>query len=122
MKHKNWTLRNGIVVIEKYAGEVSLEDIISNDDQLLTDLPSKTKQLLWLTDISQARFTNISHEQLAETFQAIDAHINKTRGMKLAIHTGMNSFEDFEKAMTYANYGSERPLSVIFFNSLDTGR
>lgn len=40
--------------------------------------------------------------------------------MKLAIYTGSNQIEDFHKIEAYAGHASNRPISVIFFNTLNT--
>ena len=120
MKYRKWTHRNGSLVVEQYVGAVELEHVIALDDQMLTEVPSGIGQLLCLTDISRATFSNLSHEQLVDAFQSIDDHFEKTRRMKLALFTGMNRFEDYQKASTYVRHGERRDLSVLFFNALDT--
>jgi hypothetical protein len=106
MGHKIWKHRGGSLVVEKYTGEVQLDHKISNDDQILTEVPPGIDWLRCLTDVSKATFPDISHEQFAKAFQSIDKHSATSQEMKLAIYTGMNPIHDFEKIKTYAKHGS----------------
>lgn len=120
MKYQKWEHRNGSLVAEKYSGNVEMDDIINNDDELLTDVPPEAGTLRVLTDISEATFHNIGPEEVAQLFQSIDAHAMKTGGMKLALYTGLNNWEDFRFVSDYSEHGSKRPMSVIPFNFLDS--
>ena len=120
MDYNRWKYRDGSLWVEKYSGTVrSIDEILNNDDELLTSVPPEVCQLLVLTDVSRATFSGITHKQFAELFRSIDKHATKTNGMRLAVHTGANHYEDFQKVYTYVLSAVNRPLSVFLFNFID---
>lgn len=119
MAYQVWQYRNGTVLVEKYTGTMELNELISNDDDWLSTIPPEVDRILALTDISGASLQSMDVRQVGEAFKAVDKYWAKTNRMKIALYTGMNCFEDFQKASTYARHGSERALSIIPFVNLD---
>lgn len=120
MNYKYWTHRKGSILVEKYIGEMSLSQIVANDDEMFASVETKEDQLLGLTDISSASIKNISFTEIKDLFAGIDKHEDVTKGMKIALYVGSNSYDDFLKACEYSEQDADRPLSIIPFNHLDT--
>ncbi len=118
MDYKRFELRDRKVLIEVYQGTFGIEDILQLNENLLATISEAAEPLIILADISKATFPDIPHEMIGELFKAIDEQSNKTDGMKVALYTGNNKFEDFEKASIYARLSSNRPISMIPFNFL----
>ena len=118
MKHHYWVLCNGTLMVEKYIGDIKLEEILQNDQMLIEDIIPEHAISHWLSDISEATFPDVAFEDIEKLFLSIDNHPELTQGMKIALYTGASHYKDFQKASEYARKGSTRPFSVVPFNFL----
>ena len=119
MTYEKWILRGGQLIVEQYTGYCTFEDVMTNEEHLFAQFDPFSGPPLLLSDISRAHFPEIKSEQLSELFQPLDDHLLKAKGMKEAIYTGANQYEDFKKVMEYSDLSVNRPVSIIPFNSLD---
>ncbi len=121
MNRKNWeywTYRNDDIFVQKYTGEVSKEDIISNDKYFLTEVYSEVRKLLVLVDVSKADFNSISYEEISEVFGTLNEYLKELAGTKIAIYNGDNSRADFLKTSTYSKHEENLPVSIKGFVTL----
>lgn len=119
MGYKKLFLRDGLLLIEKYYGVVDFDDIINADEEIYTDDFPSDETFLVLADLSEARFPNITYEQIVDLFKVIDQFAATTNGMKHAFYTGNMEMEDFNKAHKYIEVASSKALSMVPFSHLD---
>lgn len=119
MTYQKWIHRGGQLIVEQYTGYCTFDDVMTNEENLFAQLDQSSGPLLLLSDISRAHFPDIKSEQLSELFQPLDDHLPMAKGMKEAMYTGANQYEDFKKVMQYTDLSINRPVSIIPFNSLD---
>lgn len=119
MGYKKLYLRDGLLLIEKYYDVVEFDDIIEADEDVYVDENLKDKNFLVLADLSEARFPNITYEQIVGLFKVIDEFASTTNGMRHAFYTGNMEMEDFYKAHKYIEVASSKALSMVPFAHLD---
>ncbi|NNE56168.1 MAG: hypothetical protein HKN32_09115 [Flavobacteriales bacterium] len=118
MNYQMWTLRNGALRVEKYTGTFSKKDIMENDQEFFGDPPPPNERLLCISDLSQAKFPDISTADMADLFSAIDENADTTYQMKNAIYAGVSNFADYQTINEYLSEGTKRAMSIIAFTKL----
>lgn len=119
MEYKNWYFRDGLLLVEKYSGVVTLDKILGTQEEIFNMERDSSKQMLALSDISEANLDQLGYDEIVNLFELIDQHTEDTNGMKIALYTGNMRFQDFQKAYRYVDEATNRPLSLISFNYLD---
>ena len=119
MSYKKWEFRDGALIVEKFIGVVSWKQIVEGDEETFSSLDENLYEFRILSDISEATFPDVNFQNIETLFEPIKKNLSKTIGTKTAIYTGENNFEDFQKAMAYAEFGSTLPISIVTFNFLD---
>jgi hypothetical protein len=119
LNYQRWKYPENNLVVEKYANDHGIEDILQNGEGIYDDM-KEGKPLFHLVDIAHATFSQLKYEELGLAFREIDNNSEITHGMKMAIHTGSLNYEDFSKAIHYAELSSDHGIHVVTFNFLST--
>lgn len=119
MDYQRWKYPEHNLIIEKYSNDHGIDDILAHGKGLYDDM-KEGKPLFHLVDIAHATFSHLKYEELGLAFREIDNNPELTFGMKMAIHTGSLNYEDFSKAIHYAELSSDHGVHVVTFNFLST--
>jgi len=114
------TFRNGSILVEKYSGPITKNNILKTDNYIITEEYSELKKLLILCDISEATFSGLDYKEIPELLEAFKSNPDELAGTKLALYHGGNSKEDFLKFSAYSKHEYNLTVFIQSFLSLES--
>ena len=93
--------------------------VLENDSDIIGKISAIDGDIKLLTDLSSANLADLSNEDIQDMFKVLDQSMSKLTNMKLAIITNSDNYESFKKTIEYTNLASQRPINVMFFNTLE---
>ncbi|MCB0278285.1 MAG: hypothetical protein KDD94_02195 [Calditrichaeota bacterium] len=119
MDYRKWLHRDAALLVEKYSGEVDIDQLMLNAEQNLLEVKKQLIVPRILTDLREARFPDVNDEMVEMLMDPIDRYPEKAVGLKLALYIGANYHSDFKKIFNYARLASQRKVSVVPFVNIN---
>lgn len=107
------------MIVEKYVGEPSIDNINELDDELLSQANLKSNPIFWLVDITETLLPSIEPEDIHEMFKSIDRYRDEIHEMKVALFHGTTYKVEVGITYKYAQEGIQRDIPMMPFSDLD---